>query len=154
MDNQIGYKTTFWELVSKQPISIPTLQRDYIYGAGTEKTERVLSNMLSTFKTALDSVTQDPNDRKEETLDFVYGSDSIAKDFMPLDGQQRLTTLFLLHYYAALISPDATEKDFATLARFSYATRNCTVAFCKQILFAKHKDLANEISMNGTRERS
>ena len=91
--------------------------------------------MLSTFKTALDSVTQDPNDRKEETLDFVYGSDSIAKDFMPLDGQQRLTTLFLLHYYAALISPDATEKDFATLARFSYATRNCTVAFCKQILF-------------------
>lgn len=102
MDNQIGYKTTFWELVSKQPISIPTLQRDYIYGAGTEKTERVLSNMLSTFKTALDSVTQDPNDRKEETLDFVYGSDSIAKDFMPLDGQQRLTTLFLLHYYAAL----------------------------------------------------
>lgn len=97
MDNQIGYKTTFWELVSKQSISIPTLQRDYIYGAGTEKTETVLSNMLSTFKTALDSVTQDPNDRKEETLDFVYGSDSIAKDFMPLDGQQRLTTLFLLH---------------------------------------------------------
>lgn len=153
MDNQIGYKTTFWELVSKQSISIPTLQRDYIYGAGTEKTKTVLSNMLSTFKTALDSVTQDPNDRKEETLDFVYGSDSIAKDFMPLDGQQRLTTLFLLHYYAALISPDATEEDFATLARFSYATRNCTVAFCKQILFAKHKDLANEISMNGTGEK-
>lgn len=73
MDNQIGYKTTFWELVSKQPISIPTLQRDYIYGAGTEKTERVLSNMLSTFKTALDSVTQDPNDRKEETLDLSMG---------------------------------------------------------------------------------
>ena len=153
MDNQIGYKTTFWVLVSKQPISIPTLQRDYIYGAGTEKTETVLSNMLSTFKTALDSVTQDPNDRKEETLDFVYGSDSIAKDFKPLDGQQRLTTLFLLHYYAALISPDATEEDFSTLARFSYATRNCTVAFCKQILFAKHKDLANEISMNGTGEK-
>ena len=65
MDNQIGYKTTFWELVSKQPISIPTLQRDYIYGAGTEKTETVLSNMLSTFKTALDSVTQNPNERKE-----------------------------------------------------------------------------------------
>lgn len=102
MDNQIGYKTTFWELVSKQPISIPTLQRDYIYGAGTEKTERVLSNMLSTFKTALDSVTQDPNDRKEETLDFVYGSDSIAKDFMPLDGQQRLTTLIITQHLSLL----------------------------------------------------
>lgn len=58
--------------------------------------------MLSTFKTALDSVTQDPNDRKEETLDFVYGSDSIAKDFMPLDGQQRLTTLIITQHLSLL----------------------------------------------------
>lgn len=152
MNNQIGYKTTFWELVSKQPISIPTLQRDYIYGAGTEKTETVLSNMLSTFKTALDSMTGNAKDRKEETLDFVYGSDSIAKEFMPLDGQQRLTTLFLLHYYAALVAPDVTEKDFATLAHFSYATRNCTIAFCKQILFAKHAELAQEINNNHAKE--
>ena len=102
MDNQIGYKTTFWKLVSKQPISIPTLQRDYIYGAGTEKTETVLSNMLSTFKTALDSVTQDSNDRKEETLDFVYGSDSIAKDFMPLDGQQRFSCFIITQHLSLL----------------------------------------------------
>lgn len=138
MSNFIGKKTTFWKLV-KNSITIPTLQRDYIYGAGTEKTETVLNNMLDTFKNALEP-------GQEETLDFVYGSESKAKEFMPLDGQQRLTTLYLLHYYAALIAkhPDGfTNEDddniFATLNRFSYATRNCTIAFCNQLLIAKYK---------------
>lgn len=140
MSNSIGKKMSFWTLV-KDRITIPTLQRDYIYGASTEKTETVLSNMLDTFKTALES-------GKEETLDFVYGSESKAKEFMPLDGQQRLTTLYLLHYYAALIAnhPDGfTDEDddkiFATLDRFSYATRNSTIAFCTQLLIVKHKAL-------------
>ena len=34
-------------------------------------------------------------------LDFVYGS-IIIDTFQPLDGQQRLTTLFLFHWYFAL----------------------------------------------------
>lgn len=44
MENCIGEKTTFWALV-KHNITIPTLQRDYIYGAQTEKTDEVLNNM-------------------------------------------------------------------------------------------------------------
>lgn len=140
MENCIGEKTTFWALV-KHNITIPTLQRDYIYGAQTEKTDEVLNNMLRTFKSAVET-------GKEETLDFVYGSESKAKEFMPLDGQQRLTTLFLLHFYAALIAKDdqgnsvVHEKDFEDLGRFSYATRNCTIAFCKNMLIGKHKELS------------
>ena len=140
MGNCIGKKTTFWALV-KHNITIPTLQRDYIYGAKTKKTDEVLNNMLSTFKHAIET-------GNEETLDFVYGSESKAKEFMPLDGQQRLTTLFLLHFYAALIAKDnqknsiVTEKDFENLGRFSYATRNCTIAFCKNMLIGKHKELS------------
>lgn len=105
MSNSIGKKISFWTLV-KGSITIPTLQRDYIYGAGTEKTETVLNNILDTFKKAFES-------GQEETLDFVYGSESKAKEFMPLDGQQRLTTLYLLHYYAALIAkyPEGYTKD-------------------------------------------
>jgi hypothetical protein len=36
-------------------------------------------------------------------LDFIYGSMESHRpsDFLPLDGQQRLTTLFLLHWYMA-----------------------------------------------------
>ena len=140
MENCIGEKTTFWALV-KHNITIPTLQRDYIYGAQTEKTDEVLNNMLRTFKSAVET-------GKEEILDFVYGSESKAKEFMPLDGQQRLTTLFLLHFYAALIAKDdqgnsvVHEKDFEDLGRFSYATRNCTIAFCKNMLIGKHKELS------------
>lgn len=55
-------------------------------------------------------------------LDFVYGDIDDYGILTPLDGQQRLTTLFLLHWYAAKkedIAP--TETDF--LEKFSYATR-------------------------------
>jgi hypothetical protein len=146
MSNSIGRKITFWTLV-RDGITIPTLQRDYVYGAGTEKTEVVLGNMLDTFKKAFEL-------GHEETLDFVYGSESKAKEFMPLDGQQRLTTLYLLHYYAALIAnhPDGfTDEDddkiFATLNKFSYATRNCTITFCTQLLIAKYK-LVRKVVLN------
>jgi len=137
MDNTLGRKMTFWSLLD-QKITIPTLQRDYIYGAGTDKTEEVLCNMLATFQNSIDN-------NREETLDFVYGSDSKEGEFMPLDGQQRLTTLFLLHFYAALISDDSTEADFAKLGGFSYATRNCTVAFCKNLLVRDHKQLSRVV---------
>lgn len=146
MSNSIGKKISFWTLV-KGSITIPTLQRDYIYGAGTEKTETVLNNILDTFKKAFES-------GQEETLDFVYGSESKAKEFMPLDGQQRLTTLYLLHYYAALIAKypegytkDDEEKNFATLNKFSYATRNCTIAFCNQLLITKYREV-REVVLN------
>ena len=144
MSNHIGHKTTFWALVKKR-ITIPTLQRDYIYGAETEKTNEVLDNMLGTLKHALET-------GDEETLDFIYGSESKAKEFMPLDGQQRLTTLFLLHFYAALIAKDnegnslVSEDDFKLLGRFSYATRNCTVTFCEQMLIEKHEILSRHIA--------
>lgn len=140
MDNSIGYKTTFWKLINKRPITIPTLQRDYVYGAGTEKTDMVLSHMLKTIEMALDT-------NKEETLDFVYGSDSLAKEFTPLDGQQRLTTLFLLHYFAALTNVEYNTDDvFNTLGRFSYATRNCTKEFCIQILISMHGIISEEVN--------
>lgn len=142
MSIPIGKKMTFWDLIQNK-IIIPTLQRDYIYGAKTEKTDEVLENMLQTFSQAL-------SENKEETLDFVYGSESKAKEFMPLDGQQRLTTLFLLHFYAALISKiddqyAASKEDFDKLSGFSYATRNCTIAFCNNLLIGKHEELRQAI---------
>ena len=142
MSIPIGKKMTFWDLIQNK-IIIPTLQRGYIYGAKTEKTDEVLENMLQTFSQAL-------SENKEETLDFVYGSESKAKEFMPLDGQQRLTTLFLLHFYAALISKiddqyAVSKEDFDKLSGFSYATRNCTIAFCNNLLIGKHEELRQVI---------
>ncbi|MDD4777506.1 MAG: DUF262 domain-containing protein [Fermentimonas sp.] len=144
-NTSIGKKETFWGLLQdSKSIKIPTIQRDYIYGAETEKTDMVLNNMLETFKNAFDT-------GEEETLDFVYGSESRAKEFMPLDGQQRLTTLYLLHFYAALIAePEASEEEFKKLSGFSYATRNATISFCQNLLIKKHQELAELIKCDPT----
>ena len=80
-------------------VVIPLLQRDYAHGRPTAAAVR------SRFLTALhDTLLLPPDDpRLPLDLDFVYGSPSGPDGaFSPLDGQQRLTTLFLLHWYTAL----------------------------------------------------
>ena len=132
----INRKRSFWALIQRG-IQVPTLQRDYIYGACTPKTDEVLDHLLETFADALDT-------GEEETLDFIYGSDSRDGKFMPLDGQQRLTTLFLLHYYAALTG-GADDAAFRILNGFRYATRNCTLSFCDNLLHNRREDIRNLI---------
>ena len=62
-------------------------------------------------------------------LDFVYGNvqDGVLQ---PLDGQQRLTTLFLLHWYVASLA--GTLDPNAPWLRFSYATRPTARDFCRR----------------------
>ena len=55
-DNHIGIKITFWKMIAGeqfQIIRIPTIQRDYTYGAETDETEKVLNNLLSGLKCSL-----------------------------------------------------------------------------------------------------
>lgn len=76
-------------------------------------------------------------------LDFVYGSLRQTKKgtiFTPLDGQQRLTTLFLLHWYFG----EAKEN----LEKFSYETRASSREFCEKLVNAnikKEKELSKQI---------
>lgn len=51
----------------------------------------------------------------------------------PLDGQQRLTTLFLLHWYAAKKEKISDDK-YAFLSRFSYETRYSARYFCAELV--------------------
>jgi RNAse (barnase) inhibitor barstar len=51
--------------------------------------------------------------------------------FIPLDGQQRLTTLFLLHWY---ISSRLDNHFPEILGRFSYKIRRSSKAFCKALV--------------------
>lgn len=57
---------------------------------------------------------------------------SKAARWEPLDGQQRLTTLFLLHWYVAVHA--GTLTDDAPWTRFSYSTRPTAVLFCKELV--------------------
>ena len=104
-------------------IEIPKIQRDFAYGRIDERNRRKRNNFLDTLFDAVNG--------KPITLDFIYG-DIKENVLTPLDGQQRLTTLFLLYWYAAKKEKTAdTEIDF--LRNFSYETRPSARKFCESL---------------------
>lgn len=123
-------KYTFWKLLSEREIEIPVIQRDYAQGRKSAKTIR--TEFLANIKNAL--INQEPLD-----MNFVYGSIEDKSQFVPIDGQQRLTTLFLLHLYLI----HATGKDpanYEQLKNFRYATRMTSTYFCNEIISKKIND--------------
>ncbi len=116
---------SFYELLSEYRIEIPIIQRDY--AQGRKKNAEICENFLTAIKNSLVSGVP-------INLDFIYGDiSSDDKVFQPLDGQQRLTTLFLLHWYAYAKekSGDAAIKE--TLKKFSYETRLSSRRFCEAL---------------------
>jgi hypothetical protein len=115
-----GETLRFHDLLKKQRVEIPIIQRDYAQGRIDAK--EVRANFL---KALYDSL----NSNSPIKLDFIYGS-NINNSFQPLDGQQRLTTLFLLHWYAATIGNELSTENRALLSKFSYETRITSREFC------------------------
>lgn len=120
-------KTSFWKFICNTNIEIPIIQRDYAQGRIGE--EHLRQNFLSDLKKALDS-------KKSLKLDFVYGSVDKLK-MQPLDGQQRLTTLWLLHWYIAL-RVNKLEEACQKLKNFSYETRISSREFFKNLCLPAH----------------
>ena len=63
----------------------------------------------------------------------------------PLDGQQRLTTLFLLHYYAAK-KECVDGNEYAFLKNFSYETRYSARDFCDLLVNKYEPSFEQKIS--------
>jgi hypothetical protein len=129
---------SFIELVEKHSICIPEIQRDYAQGRTDEKTIEIRNRFLDDISDTLNA------EDKTLVLDFVYGSiEESPNVFTPLDGQQRLTTLFLLHWYLA---PDEKKGVLqnAESSLFTYATRISSKDFCNELI--KHS--LNEIKRN------
>lgn len=116
------YKT-LWGILNKKRIEIPIIQRDYAQGRiGKEHLrECFLGKMFDVLCGKGGTMT----------LDFVYGT--IENDALyPLDGQQRLTTLWLLHWYIALKSDNlSANKDIFNC--FTYETRISSREFCNHL---------------------
>ena len=107
--------------VSLNKIVIPIIQRDYAQGRRDSDVERVRNRFLDSLYKA---ITEKPI-----TLDFIYGDVDEKGIMTPLDGQQRLTTLFLLHWYAAK-KERIPESEWEFLKKFSYETRYSARYFC------------------------
>ncbi len=125
-------KTTFWNFISNNTIQIPIIQRDYAQGRDGE--EYLRKRFLAELRDALNG--------KPLQLDFVYGSVYELKNgavFQPLDGQQRLTTLWLLHWYIALnAGQDVFKEACNNLKKFSYETRVSSREFCRNLCEPKN----------------
>lgn len=105
-------------------IEIPMIQRDYAQGREDDKARKIREDFLGVLHRAL---TTD----KAMSLDFVYGEIADGKLCL-LDGQQRLTTLFLLHWYFAWRAERLS--DTTGWQRFEYATRPSARRFCEQLV--------------------
>ncbi len=133
LGTQINYKGL---LQRHERIRIPMIQRDYAQGRPEE--EEVREEFLSSLKEALQKPVDDPT--LPMNLDFIYGSVEGDEEsrFLPLDGQQRLTTLFLLHWYLAW--NDDQWEIFDQLfqidgkARFAYSVRPSSNEFFDELV--------------------
>lgn len=113
------------EDVQVSSITIPIVQRDYAQGRLSQEVTRIRNRFLQVLYESL-------VENRKIKLDFIYGN--VEKGtLIPLDGQQRLTTLFLLHFYIAR-HENVPPKDWAFLKRFTYETRVSSREFCQQLL--------------------
>lgn len=150
-------KTNLLAFLTDKNVRIPQLQRDYVQGSDKAKEIRDLF-----ICDLVETLSADTPEAKQKTLhlDFIYGStyeeapasglhphwkegelhfdipnsdvNEPRKVFLPLDGQQRLTSLWLLHW---MLCPE-TEADAVKklLSHFSYATRSSSRRFCAALV--------------------
>lgn len=138
--NNNDNKTTFLGLL-KYTVNIPRIQRDYAQGREQTTTDVIRSRFL-------DKLMQAIQPEGSVHLDFVYGlerpGDKGENIFLPIDGQQRLTTLFLLHWYFLQSQADEDSDQLKSLKNdsdplkplknFRYETRSTTAAFLRMLL--------------------
>jgi hypothetical protein len=148
---------TFFELQKekKYKIVIPQIQRDYAQGREDKNND----NKIKGYDFILKIIEVLTNDNSKLHLDFVYGfTEEIDKNqfaFIPLDGQQRLTTLWLLHWYLSpkneteqngikMISISDEVKEW--LKNFTYITRDSSKRFCEELI-EKYLPVSDNIYM-------
>lgn len=106
----------FLAVFNNKTIRIPLLQRDYVQGSK----ESVISPFIDSL---LDNNMQ-------SDLNYIYG---YTEDgcFIPVDGQQRLTTLWLLYLYAAARANKMEEFNI----ELSFLSREYANDFCDRLRY-------------------
>jgi uncharacterized protein with ParB-like and HNH nuclease domain len=122
MKNKINFITgetyNLSELFSgTRKIIIPDLQRDYCWGDKTHTTEK--KELVSGFVSTL--IEQFENNQGTESLNLglIYGYEAPENHIQLCDGQQRITTLFLLLGMLNRVIPDNMFKKYL-ISDFEY----------------------------------
>lgn len=122
-----GNDMTLKSLFEKYYLIIPDYQREYAQGRDNSRDKKVLEMFIKTISDTL-------KEGSELSLDYVYGN--IKKEngvdvFFPVDGQQRLTILFLFYVYCY---QGIEDKEKAFLYKFKYAVNPHTNSFIELLL--------------------
>ena len=117
-------KYSFVDLLKQGKLRIPKIQRDYAQGRRSQKVDEIRKVFVHTLLLVV------KGKRPATELDFVYGSNQ-NNSFEPLDGQQRLTTLFLLHW---VLGVDLSMSGNKRHSIFTYETRNTSAEFCDELV--------------------
>ncbi len=122
--SQDNKPVSLWEMLKEYTCVIPIIQRDYAQGRRGK--EQLRKRFFSQLREAVVN-------NKPIILDFVYGTPAAHDDkvIYPLDGQQRLTSLWLLYWYVAFRTEKLEEPEVrSTLEKFTYHTRTSSRDFC------------------------
>lgn len=135
-NNLVFEERSFRSFLTKYEVVIPMVQRDYAQGRKTDDVNRVRTRFLNAIKKHLEPSAA------VMKMDFVYGECTVVKNedgevvkriITPLDGQQRLTTLYLLHWFATQ-KEGISEKEAAFLKHFTYDIRPSSRDFCQHLM--------------------
>ena len=132
-------RESLWSLLSVRGLSvrIPALHRDYVQGRQDAEAERVRRKLLDDLSDALREAASDPAGlRSGMDLGFLCGCVEQDRSLIPVDGQQRLTTLFLLHWLLAFRSGrlESDPEVREALLRFRFEGREPADRFCRRLL--------------------
>ncbi len=129
-------------LLSRYRVVIPGIQRHYVQGANNPKAESVREKFVRDIFKAIEDTECVFN------LHFIYGPiDTNGEDsFVPVDGQQRLTTLWLITRYAIELTEDSVRQGLLRLlSRFTYEDRINAKRFCQALTNTDSRwDVAND----------
>lgn len=128
-------KTCFWSEISKYKIFIPSYQRDYAQGRiDNGRIDNIREVFVNELYNAISS-------QKECHLGLVFGSyNELDKSFIAVDGQQRLTTVFLLHWFIAW-KENKLDTYKEILRNFQWNTRSFSAQFVNLLFnlsYTKH----------------
>ena len=172
----------FSSLVSQLGIEIPLIQRDYVQGR-IHDTEEIKERKDDQARELLKKYTDEKEKRDAfvkklvaallnpqtpamqltfmyGTIEHITGSTLHHSDsFIPLDGQQRLTTLFLLSWVLLNIVSDEGkstikchpryEEFIKGLQSFNYKTRPSSGNFCSGLFSESLAEVENESTLSG-----
>jgi len=134
----------FIDFFKNYTICIPAIQREYVQGYDDEKINIVRKDFI---KNIFDAIIEN----KVLDIGIIYGyiqnEENESKPvFFPVDGQQRITTMYIIYWCLSIIKEEASDDiDIFGGKTLQYEARNSTARFFKELVNKKRCEFFKEV---------